>query len=174
MASRNGLNPKIRGPKGVGYGRALPAPFGFGKGYVPSATNNASYFLLPTLIGKTWPLEGTIEMWQNIQANKGQREMKIDFDDSTSLYITAYGTPVSTIAAPGRVTTAGQPPGGTYNFNNTYHVAYMWDASNVYAWGNLFPNLTDTQSLAAPINLQIVAAAISGETSGANCITLAT
>ena len=39
MASRNGLNPKIKAPKGIAYGRALPAAFGFGNGINPAGGN---------------------------------------------------------------------------------------------------------------------------------------
>ena len=89
MASRNGLNPKIRGPKGVGFGRALPAPFSFGKGVVPPGTSGANLLITP-LIGKTWPLEGCIELWANVVDQRAQREFEVSFNDGTKLRVTAY------------------------------------------------------------------------------------
>ena len=61
MASRNGLNPKIRGPKGIGFGMALPAPFGFGNGIKPDGNND--YMTVPSLVGTTFPQKATIEFW---------------------------------------------------------------------------------------------------------------
>jgi hypothetical protein len=61
MASKNGLNPKIRGLKGVGFNRALPAPFGFDNGIWPDGTNN--YLIVPKLVGKVIPDQFTIEYW---------------------------------------------------------------------------------------------------------------
>lgn len=61
MASRNGLNPKIRGPKGVGFGRALPAPFGFGNGIKPDGTND--YMTVPSIVGSAFPQKATVEFW---------------------------------------------------------------------------------------------------------------
>ena len=67
MASRNGLNPKIRGPKGVGFGRALPAPFGFGNGIDPNGTG---YLNIPALERSVpFPIEFTIEWWVDASIN---------------------------------------------------------------------------------------------------------
>jgi hypothetical protein len=66
MASRNGLNPQIKGPKGVGYGRALPSAFGFGNGISltgASGINADAYLKVPTLIGQSIPTQWTIEFW---------------------------------------------------------------------------------------------------------------
>jgi hypothetical protein len=61
MASRNGLNPKIRGLKGVGYNRALPAPFGFDNGFQSDGTND---YLLTDLTGKEIITTAhTLEYW---------------------------------------------------------------------------------------------------------------
>ncbi|MFD0792759.1 hypothetical protein ACFQZX_03980 [Mucilaginibacter litoreus] len=61
MASRNGLNPKIRGLKGVGFNRALPSSFGWGNGIWPDGTND--YLIVPKLIGKIIPPQFTVEYW---------------------------------------------------------------------------------------------------------------
>lgn len=61
MASRNGLNPKIRSPKGVGHGRALPAPFGFDNGIFPDGVDD--YLTVPGMIGKPIPDQFTVEFW---------------------------------------------------------------------------------------------------------------
>ncbi|MDB5286997.1 MAG: hypothetical protein JWR05_1946 [Mucilaginibacter sp.] len=72
MASRNGLNPKIRGLKGVGFNRALPAPFGWENGIQGDGNND---YLLADLSSKTitsttytleyWvkPMSGTNSNW---------------------------------------------------------------------------------------------------------------
>ncbi|HVW15727.1 MAG TPA: hypothetical protein VHB54_17975 [Mucilaginibacter sp.] len=65
MASRNGLNPKIRGPKGVGYGRALPAAFGFGNGIV---TNANGYLSIPAFIGANVTTPISFELWTKISS----------------------------------------------------------------------------------------------------------
>jgi hypothetical protein len=66
MASRNGLNPKIRGQKGIGFNRALPAPFGFDKGFV--GDGNDDYFTVPKLVGVDMPLQFTVEFWVKLNA----------------------------------------------------------------------------------------------------------
>ena len=66
MASRNGLNLQIKGPKGVGYNRALPPAFGFGNGISltgASGINAGAYLKVPTLIGQNIPNQWTIEFW---------------------------------------------------------------------------------------------------------------
>ncbi|HVS93966.1 MAG TPA: hypothetical protein VHE59_18150 [Mucilaginibacter sp.] len=102
MASRNGLNPKIRGPKGVGYGRALPAAFGFGNGIFPDGSND--YMTIPSLVGKALPDQFTVEIW------------------------TKYPDPVNDLAAIIEIETnnnfilivrSQQPLGLTANFANT-------------------------------------------------------
>lgn len=60
-ASRNGLNTKIRGFKGVGFGRALPAAFGFDNGFHPDGVND--FFSIPRLLGQYIPDEFCIEFW---------------------------------------------------------------------------------------------------------------
>lgn len=60
MASRNGLNPKIRGLKGVGFNRSLPAPFGWGNGINPAGHG---YLDIPAFIGQQMPYEWTFECW---------------------------------------------------------------------------------------------------------------
>ncbi|MFI5159582.1 MAG: hypothetical protein ACHQF4_11995 [Sphingobacteriales bacterium] len=64
MASRNGLNPKIRGSKGVGFGRELPSAFGFGNGIRPNP-NRYEYITIPGLIGQALPHQMTFELWIN-------------------------------------------------------------------------------------------------------------
>lgn len=61
MANRNGLNHKVRSFKGVGWNRALPAPFGFGNGLWPDGSND--YLTVPKLVGKIIPDQFTIEYW---------------------------------------------------------------------------------------------------------------
>ncbi len=79
MASRNGLNPKIRGPKGVGYGRALPSAFGFGNGILPPG--NGYLNVLP-LAGKIIPHQWTIEFWVKPDTNINSYEGWIQYNDN--------------------------------------------------------------------------------------------
>lgn len=172
MASRNGLNPKIRGPKGVAYGRALPAPFSFGNGICPPGTSGANLLITP-LIGKTWPIEGTIEMWQNVVDSRPQREVEVSFNDGTKLRVTAYFQAISALEATGRAEASAIAPNGTYNNGTKYHVAYMWDATNTYAWGNsLIPNtIAGPNAISQPLNVVVTGAALCGEIGGGNCST---
>ncbi|MES2268659.1 MAG: hypothetical protein V4520_17975 [Bacteroidota bacterium] len=71
MASRNGLNPKIRGQKGIGFNRALPAPFGFGNGLYASSGKIS----IPRLANGSFLQKApfTIEFWtkSNVGASDG-------------------------------------------------------------------------------------------------------
>jgi hypothetical protein len=78
MASRNGLNPKIKGPKGVGFGRALPSAFGFGNGIQPPGNG---YLNISTLIGTAIPPKWTIEFWILPQAQMPNFEGWIQYND---------------------------------------------------------------------------------------------
>lgn len=87
MASRNGLNPKIRGPKGVGYGRALPAPFDFGNGITPNQLISGSfipggYLNVPKLIDLAIPNLWTIEFWTKPSAPPDRIEGFIQYNDN--------------------------------------------------------------------------------------------
>ncbi|MFI5163182.1 MAG: hypothetical protein ACHQHN_18025 [Sphingobacteriales bacterium] len=176
MASRNGLNPKIRGPKGVGYGRALPAPFSFRNGIIPPGTSGSNLLITP-LIGKTWPLEGCIELWANIIDQKAQREFEVSFNDGTKLRVTAYFSAEPFLEITGRGQTGAAAPNGTYVNGTKYHFAFMWDATNSYAWGNaLIPNtMLSGSSSVSPINsnvnLPITGAALCGQIDGSDCST---
>jgi hypothetical protein len=81
MASRNGLSPKIRGPKGVGFGRALPAPFGFGNGVILDGSND--YFDIPLLVGGSLPAAGTFEFWTEL-AFGGELAAALSFEFTTT------------------------------------------------------------------------------------------
>lgn len=163
MASRNGLNPKIRGPKGVGYGRALPAPFEFGNGICPDGVDD--YLLIPGLVGKTWPLEGSIEFWATVQTGRAQREFYVLFNDSTHMDVTAYFSPIPGIESPTHNLTAAKPP-GTINYGEKHHYTFMWDTSNFYAWSDVVPTQINSESLLSPLNLPISAVAISAQLDG--------
>jgi hypothetical protein len=163
MASRNGLNPKIRGPKGVGYGRALPAPFSFGNGVCPDGVDD--YFLIPGLVGKTWPLEGSIEFWGSVQSAKAQREFYVYFTDTSHMDITAYFNPLPAIESPTHNTSAAESS-GTFNYGEKHHYAFMWDASNFYAWSDVVPTQINSQPLSSSINLSISAVSISAQADG--------
>ena len=88
MASRNGLNPKIRGPKGAGFGRALPAAFGFGNGIQPNvrdAEGNVlpyGYLTFPTLINQPVPTMWSIEFWIDLQSYPTNFEGVLEFVDN--------------------------------------------------------------------------------------------
>ncbi|PJJ79974.1 LamG-like jellyroll fold domain-containing protein [Mucilaginibacter auburnensis] len=71
MANRNGLNHKVRGVKGVGWNRALPAAFGFGNGIKPDGIND--YMDVPRLVNYVLPDKLTIELWlyKDITINNG-------------------------------------------------------------------------------------------------------
>jgi len=157
MASRNGLNPKIRGPKGVGYGRALPAPFSFGNGLCPDGVDD--YLLIPGLAGKTWPLEGTIEFWGTVMRNAGQREFWVSFQDTSRIDVTTFHITSPGIESPVHGTAAALPP-GTYNYGDKHHYAFMWDASNLYAWGDVVPGQISSESLTSSVNLVIDSVAL--------------
>ncbi|WP_158989336.1 LamG-like jellyroll fold domain-containing protein [Mucilaginibacter sp. L196] len=80
MASRNGLNPKIRGPKGVGFGRALPNAFGFGNGIKPNGS--AQYITIPGLVGVSIPEQLTFELWVNPGDGFASNEGWLQFNDN--------------------------------------------------------------------------------------------
>lgn len=61
MASRNGLNAKIRGLKGVGFARSLPSAFGFDNGIQPDGSND--YMIVQPILGKSVPTALTMEWW---------------------------------------------------------------------------------------------------------------
>jgi hypothetical protein len=61
MGQRNGLNHKLRGLKGVGWNRALPAPFGFDNAISPDGINDI--LNIPTFIGKPFYDEFCISFW---------------------------------------------------------------------------------------------------------------
>jgi len=170
MASRNGLNPKIRGPKGVGYGRALPAPFSFGNGLCPDGVDD--YLLIPGLVGKTWPLEGTIEFWATVLSDsRSQREIEIQFNDGSNLRFTAYHRTSPTMYSAIRQSSSDDPP-GTYALNNKYHYCFMWDANYFYSWGSaLLPNVIVPSTISSNINLVINGIAIGGQVDGSLCST---
>jgi hypothetical protein len=81
MASRNGLNPKIKGPKGVGYGRALPSAFGFGNGIRPNP-NRYEYITIPGLVGQTLPHQMTFELWINHDEEFTNNEGWLQYNDN--------------------------------------------------------------------------------------------
>jgi len=109
MASRNGLNPKIKGLKGVGFGRPLPSPFGFGNGIQPNTRDNEGnvspygYITFPTLIGQPVPTMWSIEFWIDLQAYPTTFEGVMEFVDNLN-YNTANTE--SRLQA--------QPPGNTF------------------------------------------------------------
>ena len=57
----NGLKPSVRGLKGVGFNRALPAAFGFGKGMYPDGVNDL--VSIPGLYGKSFASSFAVEFW---------------------------------------------------------------------------------------------------------------
>jgi len=94
MASRNGLNPKIKGPKGVGYGRALPSAFGFGNGIQPpgiNGVNGPGYLTISPLVGTPIPPKWTIEFWILPQASMANFEGWIEYTDG---YIATSGAEI--------------------------------------------------------------------------------
>ncbi|WP_179415546.1 hypothetical protein HDF19_00020 [Mucilaginibacter sp. E4BP6] len=109
MASRNGLNPKIRGPKGVGFGRALPSAFGFGNGIQPPGINGANgpgYLTISPLIGTPIPPKWTIEFWILPQAQMPTFEGWIQYND---------GYPTGSGEGDGEeIRLQGQPPGNRW------------------------------------------------------------
>jgi len=103
MASRNGLNPKIRGPKGVGFGRALPSAFGFGNGIQPPGNG---YLNISTLIGTAIPPKWTIEFWILPQAQMSYFEGWVQYYD---------GYPTGSGEGNGEeLRLQGQPPGNAW------------------------------------------------------------
>jgi len=82
MASRNGLNPKIRGPKGVGFGRALPAPFGFDNGVNFNGQSNP-HFAIPHLVGQNVLSALAIEYWFNYRGAESYLDGVFSISGST-------------------------------------------------------------------------------------------
>jgi len=88
MASRNGLNPKIKGSKGIGFNRALPSVFGFGNGIQPNTRDEAGnvspfgYITFPTLVGQPVPTMWSIEFWIDLQAYPTTFEGVMEFVDN--------------------------------------------------------------------------------------------
>src|SRR5437868_14689319 len=91
---QNGLRPGLRAFKGVGWNRALPAPFGFTKGIAPDGVND--YLSIPSFAGKSFYTSGTIEFWLNRTSSASQ--WHFFGTDSTGLvrglYQTVSGTDV--------------------------------------------------------------------------------
>jgi hypothetical protein len=117
MASRNGLNPKIKGPKGAGFGRALPSAFGFDNGIKPDGVDD--YLQIPSLIGKAIPHFWTIEFWVymdtpmpsfqgwiEIHDNSGSGEMRLqgqpDSVNDDFQFIGSTGGIVMGLSSPGK------------------------------------------------------------------------
>ncbi len=124
------------------------------------------YFLIPGLVGKTWPIEGSIEFWATVQTARAQREFYIYFTDNTHMDITAYFSPIPGIESPSHNITAAKPP-GTINYGEKHHYAFMWDASNLYAWSEVVPTQINSEPLTSALNLTISAVAISAQSDGA-------
>jgi len=156
----------------VGYGRALPAPFSFGNGLCPDGVDD--YLLIPGLVGKTWPLEGSIELWATVlSGSKAQREIEIRFNDGSNLRVTAYASTLPVIQSAARMPGPSAVPNGVYSLNTKYHYCFMWDASKLYGWGNaLLPNTIDggaITSITSAMNLVITGASISAQEDGNLC-----
>jgi hypothetical protein len=170
QANSDGLSPSLRPFLGIGWNRALPAPFGFGNGLVPDGSND--YLKIPGLVGKTWPLEGCIEFWCSVQGSRAQREVEIQFNDGSNLRITAYATSFPVIQSAARMPGSSAGPNGIYSYSTKYHYCFMWDSSKLYAWGNaVLPNVFTSTSITSNINLQIVGASIAGQVDGTLCTT---
>jgi|GEM_PF-2792314 len=172
QANSDGLSPSLRPFLGIGWNRALRAPFGFGNGIVPDGSND--YLLIPGLVGQTWPIEGTIELWVSVQSARGQRELEITFNDGRKLRLTA-SQPIPLLEVTGSAQPYAAAPNGIYNYGSKYHCAYMWDATKTYAWGNaVMPNTilgNATSGINANINLVITGAALCGQVDGFLCST---
>lgn len=78
-----GLSPTLRPQLGVGWNRALPAPFQFNNGIFPDGVND--YLQIPSLNGKTFqsimPL--SIEFWGRGQPSGNKDLLQLIFTDST-------------------------------------------------------------------------------------------
>lgn len=133
MASRNGLSPKIRGPRGVGFNRALPAPFGFDNGF--TGDGNDDYFTIPKLVGVNLPLQFSIEFW--IKTNAAW----LDNFDAAGGYFSIQDTALKTFYLAAGTSThkgfvLGAPVGGNGNppdylvLNAKNHVAVTYDFIN--------------------------------------------
>jgi len=166
QANSDGLSPSLRPFLGIGWNRALPAPFGFGNGIWPDGSND--YLKIPGLVGKTWPMEGCIEFWCSVQNSRAQREIEVTFSDNSNFRITAYLRTAPAIESAARNATAAEPP-GTYSYGQKIHVAYMWDATKFYAWGSASPNLLDSQIITSNINLNITGVALCAQFDGSLC-----
>lgn len=168
MANRNGLNHKVRAFKGIGWNRALPAPFEFGRGLVADGSND--YLKIPGLIGTTWPTEGCIEFWCSVVSVRGQREVEIQFNDGSNLRVTAYNQPIPVVQSAARMPGSSPSPNGIYSYGTKYHCCYMWDSSKLYAWGNsVLPNLFTNTAITSSMNLTVVGVSIAGQVDGTLC-----
>lgn len=67
-----GLNPTLRGLKGIGFGRALPAPFGFDSCLKGDGVNDNMN--MPGWVGQAWPTNSTIEFWTKLDATPSNSE----------------------------------------------------------------------------------------------------
>ncbi len=129
MANRNGLNHKIRGQKGVGFNRALPAAFGFDRSY---KGNSTGYFNIPLLVGKPVPSQFTIEFWAKPLSNLTNFIGYFGILDTNgkSINIQSGGSNILQFLSP--------VGGGTYtsdlNLNSWNHIVCQMDlASNMYS-----------------------------------------
>lgn len=118
MASRNGLNPKLRGSKGRGFNRALPAPFGFDKGLKPNGTS--MYFTVPGFVGKYINTPIAFELWTKISStyNYSWAAMKFNYSSYNMRFA---------VDARGGAAVQGVLGQGTEFINGLNHVVAWFD-----------------------------------------------
>lgn len=91
MASRNGLNPKLRGSKGRGFNRALPAPFGWGNGI---KVQGKGWLEIPRFVNKPMSNEWSFEYWVDATSLYGTLKCILsinEFSKNKSFFIDDYG-----------------------------------------------------------------------------------
>lgn len=131
MASRNGLNPKIRGVKGVGFNRALPAPFGFGNGIV---AKNSSVRVPGLERGWQYTSDCSFEFWTRCNAGNGSGLFFIwAYIQKTPNPVVSVNYNVNGPLGMGSTDGSYQTAGGLHNYDGSrQHIVYSANGDGKY------------------------------------------
>lgn len=138
-----GNSPSLRAQLGVGWNRALPAPFSFQNGVKLDGVND--YFLIPSMVGKTIGSNGgiTIEFWMRDVNPIGTHLFGVRTDVNNAK---SFGLRASVLAIPAG-STVPYPSGFTNGINNVTKNYFCVRLNNFNANGfemfvNALPKVT--------------------------------
>ena len=121
----DGLSPTLRPQLGVGWNRALPAPFGFDNGVQGDGVND--YLRVDSLIGLTVPNKITIEFWAYSENTIRNGFFTLSFNglDTETIGAGLQSNFVNDFYVKGDGVLAGTNPG--YNSQTKNHFVYVLD-----------------------------------------------